>query len=67
MPDLPLMEDVALARALKKHLVQLPSAAQPSAAKYLSNGWLRQGASNIILCTRFLRGADPERLVRAYR
>ena len=40
MPDLPLMEDVALARALKGRLRQLPVLATTSADKFERQGWI---------------------------
>ncbi|MBS0125108.1 TIGR04283 family arsenosugar biosynthesis glycosyltransferase [Thetidibacter halocola] len=65
--DIPLMEDVALARALRGRLRRLEATAITSAAKYRRQGWLRRGARNLWTLTRYLSGADPERLARAYR
>ncbi|MDE4131817.1 TIGR04283 family arsenosugar biosynthesis glycosyltransferase [Phaeobacter sp. QD34_3] len=65
-PDQPLMEDVALVRRLKG-LVELPATAGTSALRYQHQGWLRRGARNLLLLTRYALGADPERLARAYR
>ncbi len=65
-PDIPLMEDVALARRLGRRLVALPMAATTSADKYLRDGWLGRGARNLWLLARYLRGADPARLARRY-
>lgn len=65
-PDQPLMEDVAIARALRGHLAEMPHIATTSAARYLAEGWLRQGARNLWLLARYLGGADPHRLARAY-
>ena len=67
IPDLPLMEDVALARALRGRLSALQGEARTSADRYLREGWLRRGARNLWLLVRFALGADPERLARAYR
>ena len=64
--DIPLMEDVALARALRGRLTRLPMAITTSAAKYQHDGWGRRGARNLTLLLRFLLGADPERLARRY-
>ena len=64
-PDIPLMEDVALARALGR-IDLLPCAITTSAAKYRRDGWLRRGARNFALLTRYLLGADPETLTRRY-
>jgi rSAM/selenodomain-associated transferase 2 len=66
-PDIPLMEDVALACALNGRMKPLGALAVTSAAKYQAQGWLRRGARNLTLLARFLAGADPERLARAYR
>ncbi len=64
--DIPLMEDVVLARALRGRLTRLPMAITTSAAKYQRDGWVRRGARNLTLLLRFLLGADPERLARRY-
>jgi rSAM/selenodomain-associated transferase 2 len=65
-PDLPLMEDVALARRLRGRLTALPAVALTDAGRYLRRGWLRQGASNLWRLARYLAGADPARLARGY-
>lgn len=64
-PDQPLMEDIALVRALPR--------ARPLEA-WIETGWdryegrwLAQGAGNLIRQTRYLAGADPARLARRYR
>ena len=66
MPDLPLMEDVAIARALRGKLVALEAEAATSAARYEQGGWIRRGARNLWTLTRYLLGADPEALARSY-
>lgn len=66
VPDVPLMEDVALARALKGRLFMLEAEAQTSAARYLSEGWLRRVLRNLWTLARYLGGARPEDLVRGY-
>lgn len=66
-PDQPLMEDVAIARALKGHLVGLQAGAQTCAVKYRTQGWLRRGARNIWTLLRYLLGTSPERLSQSYR
>ncbi|SMX42584.1 TIGR04283 family arsenosugar biosynthesis glycosyltransferase [Maliponia aquimaris] len=66
-PDLPLMEDVALARRLRRRLHGLPATAVTSAGKYQRQGWLRRGARNLWTLTRYWAGADPETLARSYR
>ncbi len=64
--DIPLMEDVAMALALRRQLAPLPCALTTSAAKYRAQGWVRRGARNLVLLARFLLGADPVRLARRY-
>lgn len=64
--DQPLMEDVALARALPRITV-LRSRAITSAERYQQAGWFRRGARNLWTLLRYCLGADPERLARAYR
>ncbi len=67
MPDMPLMEDVAMARALRGALVALPVRAMTSAVRYQSEGWLRRGGRNLWTLARYLMGANPETLARSYR
>ena len=66
-PDEPLMEDVALARALRGRLRALDAVAVTSAAKYRSQGWLRRGGRNLWTLVRYFAGVSPERLAQAYR
>lgn len=66
--DIPLMEDVALARALgRRRLKMLPVTARTSARRYATEGWFRRGARNLGLQIRYLCGASPERLAQRYR
>lgn len=65
--DMPLMEDVAMARALKGQLVALDSIAVTSALKYRTQGWVRRGARNLWTLARYFAGADVARLARQYR
>lgn len=65
-PDIPLMEDVAVARRLTG-LTELPVTARTSFARYAADGWVRRGRRNLILLLRYLRGADPHVLAQAYR
>lgn len=67
IPDLPLMEDVALARALKGHLRPLAADAITSAARYERDGWARRALGNLWRLARFLLGADPAKLAARYR
>lgn len=65
--DVPLMEDVMIARALgRKRLVQLSAEARTSAEKYERDGWRKRAWRNALLLARFLMGASPETLARAY-
>ncbi|MEL7254929.1 MAG: TIGR04283 family arsenosugar biosynthesis glycosyltransferase [Pseudomonadota bacterium] len=64
--DQPLMEDVAMARALGRRLMPLPVTVTTSAERYLRDGWLRRGGRNLGLLARYLAGADPDRLAGKY-
>lgn len=67
-PDIPLMEDVALVRAIgRAALVPFDAVAVTSAAKYQHQGWLRRGAGNLWTLLRYLAGVAPERLAAGYR
>jgi rSAM/selenodomain-associated transferase 2 len=66
-PDQPLMEDVAIARALRGCLVTLDGLAVTSAAKYRAQGWVRRGARNLWTLIRYAAGASPEVLAQSYR
>ena len=66
-PDQPLMEDVAMARALKGQLRMIDAVARTSAVRYKSRGWIRQGARNIWCLARYSLGASPDRLADSYR
>jgi hypothetical protein len=65
---MPLMEDVALARALgRRRLAPLPHRAVTSARRYRRDGYLRRSLGNLWLLLRYFLGAPPERLDAAYR
>jgi rSAM/selenodomain-associated transferase 2 len=64
-PDIPLMEDVAISRALPR-ITLLPGKVTTSAERYRRDGWIRRGAGNIWQLLRYLAGADPENLARRY-
>ncbi|WP_299611764.1 TIGR04283 family arsenosugar biosynthesis glycosyltransferase [uncultured Tateyamaria sp.] len=66
-PDIPLMEDVALARALRGKLVGLDAVAVTSAEKYRRQGWVRRGARNLWTLMRYFAGVSPDVLAAAYR
>lgn len=65
-PEIPLMEDVALARALKGRMRPLGATALTSPARYRADGWLRRGLRNLATLCAYLAGVRPERLVRFY-
>lgn len=64
-PDQALMEDVALVRCLRG-LVELPTDALTSAARYQQQGWFRRGLRNLWILARYFMGANPEALARSY-
>lgn len=66
-PDQPLMEDVAMARALRGRMTGLKVRAVTSAEKYRRQGWLRRGARNLWTLARYAAGASPEVLAARYR
>ena len=67
-PSWPLMEDVAMVRALRRvtTLRLLPAAVRVSPRRWERDGALRRTLANLWLLARFLGGASPERLVRRY-
>jgi rSAM/selenodomain-associated transferase 2 len=65
-PDIPVMEDVALVRALPERPALMPAVARADAGRYLAEGWLRRGAGNLWTLARYLAGTPPERLARGY-
>ncbi len=66
-PDMPLMEDVEIARRIgPKRLVLLKSEAITSAEKYRRDGYAKRSWRNLLLTARYLLGADPAKLARAY-
>ncbi len=67
-PDIPLMEDVALARALgRRRLKKLNAVARTGADRYVRGGWLRRGARNLLTLVRYFLGASPDALAASYR
>lgn len=66
-PEMPLMEDVAIARKLGGRISVLASRARTSATRYEREGWLWRGTKNLWLLGRYLCGTSPERLARFYR
>jgi rSAM/selenodomain-associated transferase 2 len=65
--EIPLMEDVALARALgRKRLKRIDAIAVTAADKYRRDGWFRRGSGNLIRLVQYLCGASPEYLAKRY-
>ena len=67
VPDLKLMEDVALARRLGRRLALMDLVIGTSARTYQRDGWFRRAAGNLIRLALFLAGRDPARLAKTYR
>lgn len=65
--DMALMEDVAMARALRGRLRLLAHEISTDASRYQAQGWIRRGARNWLTLARYMAGADPRELVRSYR
>ena len=65
-PNLPIMEDVALAGKLKSKFKPLNIVAQTSAKKYHNKGWLRQSLINFSILIRFKLGQDADLLYKLY-
>jgi rSAM/selenodomain-associated transferase 2 len=63
MPDLPLMEDVALARRLRGRLKPLAADAVTSAARYERDGFLRRPLRNLFCLALYFAGV-PARIIR---
>lgn len=69
VPDQPLMEDVALARAMARRgpIQLLEGPVHVSARRWKRHGVVRQTLSNWMFLASYLLGASPERLARRYR
>lgn len=65
-PEIPLMEDVAIAKTLLRQLKPIPVTITTSAEKYSKNGWFRQSIRNFITVIRYKMGVDPEKLAQRY-
>ena len=69
-PDIPVMEDVALFRAIRSRgweIVILPERVSTSARRYREDGIPRRVLGNWRLQLLYALGADPARLSRGYR
>ena len=66
-PDVSFMEDVKIVRSLgKQRLTLLSAEARTDASKYERDGWRKRSWRNAYLITRYLLGADPEKLAKSY-
>ena len=65
--DLPLMEDVDLARRLgRRRLVPLDASAVSSARRYRSGGYVRRPLRNLFCLSLYFAGVPPRRIARLY-
>jgi rSAM/selenodomain-associated transferase 2 len=65
--DLPLMEDVDLARRLgRARLAELPAAAITSAARYRRDGYWARPLRNLSCLALYFAGLSPQHLVKLY-
>lgn len=65
--EIPLMEDVDMARKLRGKFTPLPADIVTSAEKYRQQGWLRRSFFNFGMLMRYKFGTKPEALAKAYR
>ena len=66
-PDTSFMEDVQIVRAVgKSRLTILSAEARTDASKYERDGWRKRSWRNALLITRYLLGANPEKLANSY-
>jgi rSAM/selenodomain-associated transferase 2 len=66
-PDIPLMEDVEILRRIgPRRLVLFNTVAVTSAEKYQRDGYDKRAWRNLGLMLRYLMGADPVELAKAY-
>lgn len=66
--DIPLMEDVAIVRALGRRRIRLLSSMiTTSADRYRREGWLRRGWRNWRCVAAYFAGVDPEKIAERYR
>ena len=66
-PDWPLMEDVALVRAIgRRRLRALPITAQTSAERYRRGGWWSRPMRNLGCLSLYYLGVAPARIARLY-
>ncbi len=65
-PEIPLMEDVAVATKLRGNLTALPAFIETSAEKYRKDGWMKRSFLNFSVLSRYLTGTDPSKLAARY-
>ena len=65
-PEIPLMEDVAMARKLRGKLTALPVSIETSADKYREDGWFKRSFRNFGMLSRYLAGTAPSKLAAKY-
>ena len=64
--NIPLMEDVDIARRLEGRFRMLDCHAATGAERYLKGGWLRRGSRNLLTLARYEFGVSPDKLYRHY-
>ncbi len=64
--DIPIMEDVAIAKALRGQLRMLAARALTDAGRYQNGGWYRRGIRNMLTLLRYKLGVSPEKLAAYY-
>ena len=65
-PEFPLMEDYAVARAMKRAAI-LPLKVRTSGRRFLTKGVIRTSCINWLIITAYHLGVSPERLAAWYR
>ena len=65
--DVPLMEDVAIARRLSGRLQMLPMEVTTGAIRYQKAGWFKRGARNLSILVQYFLGASASDLSDRYR
>jgi len=65
-PEVPLMEDVMIAKKLRGRLRLMPCKITTDAEKYRRYGWIKRGARNLTTLALFKLGRSPERLAARY-
>jgi len=65
--NIPLMEDVALARKLRGQLTALPITATTRSDRYTKDGWFTRSRKNLGTLALYFLGISPEKLAERYR